>query len=278
MRASFVKMNGAGNDFVVFDERRVHLGLTPKRAAALADRHRGIGCDQLISIEPSARADAFMRIRNADGSEAGACGNATRCVAILLSGLLAAETSRERLAIETVAGILPAEILGPDRVRVDMGPPRFAWDEIPLARPLDTLHLPPLGGEAVGAALSIGNPHVTFFVPDAGAIPLAERGPPIEHDRLFPEGVNVGFASILASDRMRLRVWERGAGATRACGSAACAAVVNASRRGLGGRAMEVSMEGGTLAIEWRADGEVLMTGPVAIAFTGEVDLSGYPQ
>ncbi len=279
MRASFVKMpfvkmNGAGNDFAVFDERRVRLGLTPKLAAALADRHRGIGCDQLISIEPSERADAFMRIRNADGSEAGACGNATRCVAILL----AAESHSERLAIETVAGILPAEILAPDRVRVDMGPPRFAWDEIPLARPLDTLHLPPLGGETGGAALSIGNPHITFFVPDARAIPLAELGPPIEHDPLFPEGTNVGFASILAPDRMRLRVWERGAGATRACGSAACAAVVNASRLGLGGRAMEVSMEGGTLAIEWRADGEVLMTGPVAIAFTGEVDLSSYPQ
>ncbi|HUA78629.1 MAG TPA: diaminopimelate epimerase [Acetobacteraceae bacterium] len=273
MRASFVKMHGAGNDFAVFDERRAPLGLSAPQIAVLADRHRGIGCDQLISIEPSGRADAFMRIRNPDGSEAGACGNATRCVAMLL----AAESGREMLAIETIAGVLPAEILGPDRVRVDMGAPRFAWNEIPLARPLDTLHLPPLGGQTDGAALSMGNPHVTFFVPDAESVPLADVGPPIEHDPLFPERVNVGFATMLAPDRMRLRVWERGAGATRACGSAACAAVVNASQRGLGSREMRVVMDGGTLEIAWHAEGHVLMAGPVLTAFTGEIDLAAYP-
>ncbi len=272
MRTSFVKMHGAGNDFAVFDERHAPLGLSAPQVALLADRHRGIGCDQLISIEPSARADAFMRIRNADGSEAGACGNATRCVALLLG----AESGKRVLAIETVAGILPAEILGRDRVRVDMGVPRCAWDEIPLARRLDTLHLPLMAGEADGSAVSMGNPHVTFFVPDANALNLAEIGPPLEHDPLFPEGANVGFARLDGPDRLFLRVWERGAGATRACGSAACAAVVNASRRGLGARAMAVAMDGGTLEIDWRADGHVLMTGPALRAFAGEVDLAAY--
>jgi len=273
MRASFFKMNGAGNDFAVFDERRAALGLSAPLVALLADRHRGIGCDQLISIERSERADAFMRIRNADGSEAGACGNATRCVALLLG----AESGRRSLAIETVAGILPAEILGPDRVRVDMGAPRFAWDEIPLARPLDTLHLPLMVGEADGSAVSMGNPHVTFFVSDPNSLNLNDIGPLLEHDPLFPERVNVGFARVDGPDRLVLRAWERGAGATRACGSAACAAVVNASRRGLGGRAMAVVMDGGTLEIEWRADGHVLMTGPALTAFTGEVDLAVGP-
>lgn len=273
MRASFVKMHGAGNDFAVFDERREPLGLSAPQVALLADRHRGIGCDQLISIEPSGRADAFMRIRNADGTEAGACGNAARCVALLL----AAESGRKALAIETEAGVLSAEILAPDQVRVDMGEPRFAWDEIPLARPLETLSLPPVEGQAGGAAVSMGNPHVTFFVPAACSVPLGEIGPRVEQDPLFPERVNVGFASLIGADRMRLRVWERGAGATRACGSAACAAVVNAQRRGLGGREMVVVMDGGVLEIAWRADGHVLMTGPALTAFAGEIDLAAYP-
>jgi diaminopimelate epimerase len=274
MRASFVKMHGAGNDFAVFDERRAPLGLSPPQVAILADRRRGIGCDQVISIEPSTRADVFMRIRNADGSEAEACGNATRCVALLL----AVESGRQEFAIETVSGLLRARILGPERVRVDMGMPRFAWDEIPLARPLDTLNLPIIARDADAAAMSMGNPHITFFVPNADAVPLAEIGPALENDPLFPERVNVGFATVLAPDRMRLCVWERGAGATRACGSAACAAVVNANRRGLGAPAMAVAMDGGVLEIVWCADGHVLMTGPVVTAFTGEVDLACYPS
>jgi diaminopimelate epimerase len=275
MRVSFVKMHGSGNDFAVFDQRRAPFALTAARAAALADRHRGIGCDQIISIEPSPAADAFMRIRNADGSEAGACGNATRCVAVLLH----AENHRRCLAIETVSGILPAEILGAGRARVDMGRPRLLWNEIPLAWPADTLHVPLRAeGAQDPAAVSMGNPHVTFFVADLDAVPFQDLGPRFERDPLFPDRVNVGFATVLAPDRMRLRVWERGAGLTRACGSGACAAVVNANRRGLAGRSMAVDTDGGTLEIEWCASGHVLMTGPAATAFTGEIDLAAYPQ
>ncbi len=275
MRTPFVKMHGAGNDFAVFDERRAPLGLTAKRAAAIADRHGGIGCDQVVSIEPSVRADAFMHIRNADGSEAEACGNATRCIAILL----ARENHHRSFVIETVSGFLPAEIQDSGEVEVDMGAPASNWDQIPLARPLDTLALPHDGGwPGAPAAVSMGNPHVTFFVPDADALDAARIGSEVERDPLFPERVNVGFASILAPDRWRLRVWERGAGLTRACGSGACAAVVNASRWNLSGRRAEVVMDGGTLAIDWRADGHVLMKGPAVIAFEGEIDLDAYPR
>lgn len=273
MDLSFVKMHGAGNDFVVIDARRSPLTLRAASAAALADRHSGVGCDQVILIETSERADAFMRILNADGSPAEACGNATRCVAALLFE----ESSRPRLAIETIAGVLPAEVFGPGDVEVDMGEPRFAWRDVPLARPLDTLHLPlALEGLADPAALSIGNPHATFFVADATRVPLAALGPRFEHDPLFPERANIGFASFPAPGRMRLRVWERGAGATRACGSGACAAAVNAHRRGLAPRRIEIEMDGGTLTITWRADNHVLMRGPAVRVFRGELDREAF--
>jgi diaminopimelate epimerase len=277
MRAPFRKMHGCGNDFVVFDERSGMLGFTPARAAALADRRTGIGCDQFISIEPplpGSDADAFMRIRNPDGTEAGACGNATRCVASLLS----AETGRSHQVIRTVAGNLPAEMLPDGRVQVDMGPARLDWPEIPLARPMDTLHLDlALGPVADPAAASMGNPHATFFVPNVAALQVDELGPVLEHDALFPQRANIGFAQVLAPDRIRLRVWERGAGLTLACGSGACAALVNAHRRGLTGRRATVVVDGGALTIAWRADGHVLMTGPVATAFTGEIVLEAWP-
>jgi diaminopimelate epimerase len=274
--ARFVKMHGCGNDFVVFDARAHQLDITPSRAAAIADRRTGIGCDQLIVIEPApprSDADAFMRIRNPDGSEAAACGNATRCVA----DLLARETGRGTQIIRTIAGDLRAE-LRPHGVCVDMGAVRLDWTDIPLARAMDTLHLDlALGPLAHPAAASMGNPHATFFVPDLEKLRIAEYGPRLEHHPLFPERANIGFAQILAPDRIRLRVWERGAGLTLACGSGACAAVVNAHRRGLVGRSATLIMDGGELRIEWRADGHVLMTGPVATAFTGDVDLQAYP-
>ncbi|HEY1931923.1 MAG TPA: diaminopimelate epimerase [Acetobacteraceae bacterium] len=277
MRAFFRKMHGCGNDFVVFDERAGALGFTPARAAALAHRRTGIGCDQFIVIEQpptGSNADAFMRIRNPDGAEAGACGNATRCVA----SLLAEQTGRRHQVIRTIAGNLPAEMLPDGSVRVDMGPARLNWSEVPLARPMDTLHVDlALGPVADPAALSMGNPHATFFVPDVAVLPLDELGPVLEHDPLFPERANIGFAQVLAPDRIRLRVWERGAGLTLACGSGACAALVNAHRRGLTGRRATMAVDGGELIIEWRDDGHVLMTGPVATAFTGEVDLEAYP-
>ena len=275
MRARFVKMHGCGNDFVVFDERAGSLGLTPARAAAIANRHTGIGCDQFIVLEPPpAGADAFMRIRNPDGSEAGACGNATRCVA----QLLAAETGRARAVIRTIAGDLPSEVLADGQVRVDMGQVRLDWRDIPLARPMDTLDLDlRVGPVSHPAAVNMGNPHATFFVPDLGAIPVAELGPRLEHDPLFPERANIGFVQVLGPERLRLRVWERAAGLTLACGSGACAALVNAARRGLTGRRAIVVVDGGELTIVWREDDHVLMTGPVATAFTGEIDLARLP-
>jgi diaminopimelate epimerase len=272
----FRKMHGLGNDFVMLDARAADLGMTPARAAALADRRTGIGCDQLILLEPVAPglADVFMRIRNPDGSEAGACGNATRCVA----SLLAAETGRRRVVVRTISGDLPAEALPDGRFTVDMGPARLDWREVPLARAMDTLHLPLARGVlADPAACSMGNPHATFFVPDLEAVPVAALGPSLEQDPIFPERANIGFAQVLGPEHLRLVVWERGAGLTLACGSGACAALVNAARRGLVGRRATVSLPGGDLEIAWRADGHVLMTGPVATAFTGEIELGAFP-
>jgi diaminopimelate epimerase len=275
--ARFVKMHGCGNDFVVFDARVRALDITPGRAAAIADRRTGVGCDQLIVLEAApagSDADAFMRIRNPDGSEAGACGNATRCVA----DLLARETGRLTQVIRTTSGDLDAELQPDGAVCVDMGKARLDWSEIPLARVMDTLHLDlALGPFADPAAASMGNPHATFFVADLTGLPIAEFGPRLEHDSLFPERANIGFAQILASDRIRLRVWERGAGLTLACGSGACAALVNAHRRGLTGRSATLVVDGGELRIEWRGDGHVLMTGSVATSFTGDIDLAAYP-
>ena len=278
MDASFRKMHGCGNDFVVFDERARKLGLTPARAAAIAHRRIGVGCDQFIVIEPpppGSNADAFMRIRNPDGAEAGACGNATRCVA----ALLAAETGRPAQTIQTISGNLPSIVHDDGSVTVDMGPPRFGWQDIPLLAPADTLHLP-LGEGPVSdpAAASMGNPHATFFVADVEALPVAALGPKLEHARIFPERANIGFAEIIARDRIRLRVWERGAGLTLACGSGACAAIVNAARRGLTDRRASIEMDGGVLELQWRNDGHVLMTGPVATAFHGTLDLDAYPS
>jgi diaminopimelate epimerase len=277
MVTPFVKMHGCGNDFVVFDERAAPLGLTPRRAAAIANRRTGIGCDQLITIEPAPNgsgADAFMRIRNPDCGEAGACGNASRCVAHLLSG----ETARREQIIQTVAGNLPSVLLDDGRVRVDMGRARLAWQDIPLAAPADTRHLDLAEGPVSDpAAVSMGNPHATFFVDDLAAVPITVIGPRLEHAKIFPDRANIGFAQILTSERIRLRVWERGAGLTLACGSGACAAVVNAARRGLIGRRAIVEFEAGELEIEWRPDSRVLMTGPVATSFRGTIELGDYP-
>jgi diaminopimelate epimerase len=274
MDARFAKMHGLGNDFVVFDERAGPLGITPTRAAALADRRTGIGCDQVICLGRADGATAFMRIYNPDGSEAGACGNATRCVADLLF-----RASRQRHAvIRTVAGQLTADVLGDGRVVVDMGPPLLGWEQIPLLHACDTAHLELAAGPlADPAACSIGNPHATFFTDDISAVPLANIGAALEHAALFPARANIGVVQVLARDRLRLRVWERGAGLTLACGSGACAAVVNAARRGYAGRECEVVLDGGSLLVAWRADDHVLMTGPSALAFTGAVDLSAYP-
>jgi len=263
MDAPFLKMHGCGNDFVVLDARTRPLAITQARAAAIADRHRGVGCDQVIVLEPPpAGADVFMRIRNPDGSEAGACGNATRCVADILTR----ESGQDAVTIRTISGELPSRRRTDGLIQVDMGPARTDWADVPLARPMDTLRLD-LPGEP--AAVSMGNPHATFFVADLEAVAVTELGPKFEHDELFPQRVNVGFAQVVDRETIRLKVWERGAGLTLACGSGACATLVNAVRRGLTNRRARVIVDGGELEIEWRDDGHVLMTGPVAVSFSG---------
>ena len=271
----FRKMHGLGNDFVVLDARATPLPITPTRAAAIADRRTGIGCDQFIVMEPGTDgADVFMRIRNPDGSESGACGNATRCVA----DLVMTEAATGTAAIRTIAGDLPSERLPDGTIRVDMGPARLDWAEVPLARAMDTLRLPiSADGVSDPAACSMGNPHATFFVPDLDTLDIPRIGPVLEHDPIFPERANIGFAQVLAPDHLRLVVWERGAGLTLACGSGACAALVNAARRRLSAREATVSLPGGDLRIAWRNDGHVLMSGPTATAFTGMIDLSAFP-
>ena len=267
----FRKMHGLGNDFVVLDGRRHQFALGPALAREIADRRTGIGCDQLILLEPprDAAGQAFMRILNADGSEAEACGNATRCIALILGD----ETGDCQVRIETVAGLLKAELLSDGRVRVDMGRARTEWDEIPLIKPMDTLRVDlVLGPLAEPVCTNIGNPHATFFVGDAEAIDLAALGPRLEQDPLFPERANIGVATVQDIERVRLRVWERGAGITRACGTGACAALVAAHRRGLTGRRATVALDGGELDILWREDGDVMMTGPATLAYEGRFD------
>ena len=271
MSIPFVKMHGAGNDFVVLDAREKHLALPSDVVRRIADRRLGVGCDQLIVLErdPEAQADVFMRILNADGTEAEACGNATRCVAALL-----AEESGERQGIvRTVMGLLPAEILGPGLVEVDMGPPRLDWEGVPLSGAMDTLHLNlSMGPVADPAACSMGNPHITFFVDDLLHLPIESIGPVLEKNKLFPERVNVGFAQVESPTRIYLRVWERGAGLTLACGSGACAALVNAYRRELTGRSATVVMDGGELLIGWNEMGHVTMRGPAETSFIGALE------
>ena len=264
----FLKMHGLGNDFVVVDARARALRFTDAQANAIADRRTGVGCDQIITMAPAAGADAFMRIQNADGGEVEACGNAARCVA----DLIMRETGRADATIETVAGTLRARRAEGGRVAVDMGPARLDWREIPLAWECDTLRVPfEMDGYREPVAVNMGNPHAVFVVPDAEAVPLAEIGPRVEHALLFPQRVNVEFIQVLSRTKLRMRVWERGVGITRACGSGACAAAVAAVRRGLTERRMDVVLDGGTLELEWRTDGHVIMTGPVATSFTGEI-------
>lgn len=278
MTRPFLKMHGLGNDFVVLDARAGSLELTPARRRAIADRRLGVGCDQLIVLEPPTDrdADVFMRIYNPDGGEAGACGNATRCVASMLMD----ERKTDHVTVQTISGLLESQKTGQGAnglpvISVDMGLARLDWREIPVRDACDTNHMPVgLGPLQDPVGTNMGNPHATFFVDDLAAIPLEELGPKLEHDRFFPERANIGVAQKLGEGRLRLRVWERGTGLTLACGSGACAALVAASRRGLVGRTAEIVVDGGTLTIEWLRDGHVLMTGGIALAFKGELDSS----
>ena len=257
----FMKMHGAGNDFIIIDSRGRDSVVTQALARALGDRNRGVGFDQLAEIRDSQRGDFALDFWNSDGSRAGACGNATRCVC----DFVMKDLGRDHLSLVTARGDLQALRLADGRVSVNMGPPQRDWHEVPLARAVDTLHLP-LAGDPV--AIGMGNPHAVFFVPDAEAVDLAHLGPMVEHDPLYPERTNVEFASLIGPDHLRMRVWERGAGVTLACGSGTCATVVAAHLRGLTGRRVIVDVDGGVLEVDWLEDG-VWLTGPVAYVFDG---------
>jgi diaminopimelate epimerase len=258
---AFAKMHGAGNDFVVIDSRARAGGVvTAELARAIGDRHRGVGFDQLAELRASDAADLDLDFWNSDGSRAGACGNATRCVAASVMNA----RGTDRLTIRTARGLLRAERRGA-QVWVNMGAPILDWQGVPLAREVDLLHLPLPGGPV---AVGMGNPHCIHFVPDADAAPVALRGPEVEHDPLFPEATNVEFASQIGPDHLRLRVWERGTGITLACGSGACATAVAAHQRGLTGRRVVIEADGGRLEVDWREDG-VWLTGPVAHVYDG---------
>ena len=270
MSRPFVKMNGLGNDFVVVEASSIPFAPSVAEARAIADRSSGVGCDQIIAIERSARADAFMRVWNADGGEVGACGNGARCA----GWLVLQATGRQQISLETAAGVLEVRRAGRDRVTVDMGAPGLDWRDIPLAHAMDTLEidLEIQAGWPKPCCVSMGNPHVVFFVPDLESAPVTRIGPMIERHAWFPQRANVGFAQIEGADRIRLRVWERGVGLTQACGTGACAALVAAHRRGLSGHVATVEMDGGALNVCWRqSDQHVLMTGPAAVEFTGRL-------
>ena len=269
----FRKMNGLGNDFVVLDARLRPLSFTPDKARAIADRKTGIGCDQLIVLEPSSKADVRMRIWNNEGFEVESCGNASRCIA----DMLFTEKRQTVATIDTLGGYLTCAKAGDGLVMVDMGVPRFGWQDIPLSEPFaDTRHielqLGPIDAPLIHSpsVVNVGNPHCIFWVKDLDVVDLAKAGPMLEHHPLFPERANISLARIDAKDHITLKVWERGAGLTRACGTGACAALVAAARIKLTHRKATVTLPGGDLVIEWRqADDHILMTGPVAYEYEG---------
>jgi diaminopimelate epimerase len=273
---NFAKMNGLGNNICVLDAREDGMPLTAEIVMALADAEKGIGFDQLMVLEPPRNplADVFTAIWNADGTQVWACGNGTRCVAWYLMR----ESGQDHMVIETQAGLLGAARAGDISISVDMGEPRLEWQDIPMSERMDTMRIElqvgPLDDPIMHGpgCVSMGNPHVVFFVQDAEVAPVAQIGPMIEHHPLFPEGVNVGFAEIVSREHIRLRVWERGAGLTKACGTGACAALVAAVRRRLTNRTARVQVDGGDMTIEWRAsDNHVIMTGPVEIEAEGTI-------
>ncbi|PUB14860.1 diaminopimelate epimerase [Yoonia sediminilitoris] len=258
----FMKMHGLGNDFVVVDERHTGAVVDSALAVALADRHRGVGFDQLAVLSLTEKADVFLTFWNSDGSMSAACGNATRCVARYLMD----ETGQRALNLETTHGVLHAVDAGSGLTSVNMGHPQLDWSDIPLSQELDTLKLPV---EGAPTATGMGNPHCTFFVDDAESIALADEGPKFEHHPLFPKRTNVQFATVTGPDQIRMRVWERGAGVTLASGSSSCATAVAAARRGLTSRTVQITLDGGVLDINWADDG-VWMTGPTAHVFDGK--------
>ena len=274
MGVAFLKMNGLGNDFVVLDTRARAAKVGPSAARKIGDRHRGVGFDQLLVIEPGrGGADFVMKIWNPDGSESGACGNGTRCVADLLLN----ETKTSSLTISTKGGLLQCTRAADGRVTVDMGEPKFDWQDIPLAERMDTrtldIKVGPIDAPVLfgPSAVNMGNPHCIFFVDNVDAHDLSKIGPMLEYHPLFPERANISLAQIKSRNEIRLRVWERGVGQTLACGSAACATAVAAARRRFADRQVRIVLDGGPLDINWRDDNHVLMTGPTELNYSGEL-------
>lgn len=270
-------MNGLGNDFVVLDLRTHALNLSESLVRAIANRETGIGCDQFITIEPARHGgDVFMGIRNPDGGIVEACGNATRCIGQILLD----ETGKETVTIETLGGDLVASAGADELVTVDMGEPRLKWNEIPLSEEFqDTrmieLEVGPLGAPIMHSpsVVNVGNPHAIFFVEDIDAIDLGRIGPMLENHPLFPERANISVAQVIDRSHIRIKVWERSAGLTLACGTAACATVVAAVRRRKTERNITVSLPGGDLQMEWRAsDNHIYMTGPTTLDYEGDLD------
>lgn len=266
MTYEFIKMNGLGNDFVIFDARRSKINFTGRQLEAIANRHTGIGCDQVVIIEPSQQADIFMRIYNIDGGEAEACGNAARCV----TWLIAKGLKPANIVIETLSGQIQGKCTTDYEVAVDMGQASFAWDKIPLSGACDTLSLDiHLGPLKKPGAVNVGNPHMVFFAVDLAAINLHELGPQLKHHPLFLEGANINVAQIISPSLIHLKVWERGTGLTQACGTGACATVATAAKKGLVERTCRVIQKGGELTITVEHDDHITMTGPVAENFRG---------
>jgi len=267
-------MHALGNDFVVFDARTSPMALGNAQLQHLASRHRGVGCDQVIILEPSKKADLIMRIFNADGGEVGACGNAARCVGLFLME----EQKTSEVLIETQSALLQCRSISSKLISIDMGEPHLDWQDIPLSRQEDTLHLGIAAGPLENAvAVNIGNPHAVFFVSDCSSINLRRLGPILETNAVFPERANISVAEVIDSENIRLRVWERGTGITLACGTAACATLVAANRRGICERKANILLDGGVLQIDWQKNGRVIMTGPATKSFTGTIDIQHKP-
>jgi diaminopimelate epimerase len=272
MKKPFIKMHGLGNDFVVLDSTKNQYNINKASIQLISNRRFGVGCDQVIEMRHSNKEDIYIKIYNADGTEAEACGNAARCIA----GLLFASSPKKEVSIETVAGVLKAESEENGLIKVDMGKPKFFWKDIPLSMNINKINFEELTLKN-GLAINIGNPHIVFFVKDLDAVNINKIGPLIENNSLFPEKVNVEICQLKNRKKIKVLVWERGAGNTLACGSGACAALVAAYKNSLSEPQAEIVLDGGSLNITWNigSDEHVIMSGPIAVSFLGDLSTLG---
>ena len=272
MKKPFIKMHGLGNDFVIIDSRNNNYLINYETIKIISNRRFGIGCDQVIEMRESKTADIFMKIYNSDGSEAEACGNASRCVA----GILFASTPKKKISIETISGIINAESEVNGNIKVDMGEPRFLWNEIPLNENVKKINFEQFSLKN-GLTVNMGNPHIVFFVENLNNINIDEIGPFIETDKLFPQRINLEICQIINRNKIKALIWERGAGKTLACGSGACAVLVAACKNGLSNETAEIMLDGGSLNISWNinSNNHVIMSGPVSVSFLGDFSTLG---